>query len=516
MKKLNKFSLCLAGVLSFTAVAAAVTVAPMRLTANANSGPSSWSGVAASGAIFSGENCPIEVESEVLTFEIPHLIEYNSSREELLEYSSGFSAEYTFKNPTQNAVNATLAFPLGQHSDFGYWEKNAEDHYDKFVYLEDMLAENGRYNVSVDGEQIDAEMRYTFHAWNGFDFSEESKRICDGFRQHDFYNPDLPVYKYSFDIYSDETGEFNAELTVTDKNLRFAGDYGNISEGKNSKTVTYHWIKNGEQIELYTIGGGLDENSFAWKFYKPYGIFDLFTKKIEAQAVLSPKAEVEVTTFKDYVFAGYSGGNGASEYEKSDFYNAALDYIDEYLTTSMLPKSFDFLENSSYLMRWFVYDLNFSAGQTIKNTVSAPLFSGGLYTYTPYVYTYNYLLSPAQKWSGFNSLEIRINTPYYVVNSSLYFEKTESGYVYISDGLPDGELEFELCTVENPEHKTNYGYTIFAVIVIIVWALIILVPLALVIAFIVWIAIRSKKGNSKANKNGSNGFIPMNTFSDGK
>lgn len=166
-------------------------------------------------------------------------------------------------------------------------------------------------------------------------------------------------------------------------------------------------------------------------------------------------------------------------------------------------------------MRWLKYDLNFQAGQTVKNTVTAPLYSGGYYNYEPYVYNYYYLLSPAKNWNAFKSLEIRINTPYYLINSGLQFEKTEDGYVYKSNGLPDSELQFELCTVENPVKHVNHGYTVLAVIFIIVGFAVLLVPLVIAIIFIVWLVRRSKKGNDDADKGGKNGFKPMNTFDGG-
>jgi len=514
MKKLKKLNLCAVALASaaLLSVSAVAGFAQSGLSANANSGPSSWNGVTASGAFISGENCPIEVESEVLTFDIRQLIDHSAEKEELLEYSSVFSAEYTFKNPTKNTVNATLAFPLGQYSDLGFWENGEGGHNDKFIYLEDAFADKGMYKVFADGAAVAAEMRYTFHEWNDFDFVSESKQLCDGYREHSFFYRDMPVYKYVFRFVSEETDYFNAEATLKNtENLRFAGSYGTVEKGK---VITYS-VKNGDEVELYSIGGEIDAEAVGWEFYKTSGYFGLNIKRVKAQAVYETKSAEQIT-FKEYVFNGYSGGNEASEREKQDFYNAALDCIDGYSKSSILPENFAFLQgsSSSYLLRWLVYDLHFSAGQTIKNTVSAPLFSGGYYNYDPYVYSYRYLLSPAREWSGFKSLEIRLNTPYYLINSSLSFEKTDGGYVYKQDGLPNGELEFDLCTVENPEHKVNYGYTVFAVIgiiiLIIALGMAVMVPLAIIIIVIVWLVKRSKKSGGG---NGANsGFKPMNTF----
>ena len=125
-------------------------------------------------------------------------------------------------------------------------------------------------------------------------------------------------------------------------------------------------------------------------------------------------------------------------------------------------------------------------------------------------------MSPAQNWNDFKSLEIRINTPYYLINSNLQFEKTDFGYLYKDNGLPDGELNFELCEVENPEHHVNYGYTILFVIIILIGAVCLIVPLTIVIIFIVWLVKRSKKRDKNADKGGKNGFKPMNTFNADK
>ena len=89
-------------------------------------------------------------------------------------------------------------------------------------------------------------------------------------------------------------------------------------------------------------------------------------------------------------------------------------------------------------------------------------------TYTPTVYEYAYLLSPATTWSEFGSLDITINTPYYLTESTIDgFEKTEDGYLLHLDGLPEGELIFSLSTEENPTKEDNSGVGLFLLLAII-------------------------------------------------
>jgi len=479
-------------VLTVALAAAVVCAVPRTVTANANSGPSHWNGVTATGVLFTGEECPIGVESEVLTFNIPDFIDYSSTQEQLLGYRSDFTAEYTFKNPTPNTVNATLAFPLGERSEYGYYEEDnpqdgTTDWQNSFVYLEDALAD--KYKVFVDGVQTDAQLRRTYHGYYNFDFDQECSRIYDGYRPHEFFSREMPVYIYNFDFTSDDKDNFYADATfTTPAGVRFASSYGSADSYGNETTLGWS-VKNGKTVTLYSIGGELDTGAIEWNFYKWTGYWNMRKTAVKAQAAASPK--VEQTTFESYVFAGYTGGNGI---ERSDFYNAALDYIDSRGEYSMMPESFAFLQNSSAVMSWLVYDLSFSAGQTVKNTVTAPLFSGGYYYYDPFVYTYEYLLSPAQSWNGFKSLEIRVNTPYYMVESNLVFEKTDYGYAYKADGLPQKELDFEMCTVEQPERTGTGGFIILYGVIILLLA----IPAVVCLGFAIWGIVVLAKGGKKA------------------
>ena len=120
-------------------------------------------------------------------------------------------------------------------------------------------------------------------------------------------------------------------------------------------------------------------------------------------------------------------------------------------------------------MQWYEYEITVGPGERIVNTVTAPIFPSINTRYNPTIYDYTYLLSPAQTWKSFGTLEIVVNTPYYITESSLEgFEKTEDGYKLTLDGLPDSELTFQLCSSENPEKpKTNIFYGFFYIFAMI-------------------------------------------------
>ena len=102
-------------------------------------------------------------------------------------------------------------------------------------------------------------------------------------------------------------------------------------------------------------------------------------------------------------------------------------------------------------MRWYEYTLSLEPGQTLTNTVTAPLYPAIDAGYTPSIYTYTYLLSPAKTWVQFGELKIVVNTPYYMTeNNQSSFSKTEKGYELTLPGLPEEELTFTLSESEHP------------------------------------------------------------------
>ncbi len=504
LKAESKKFLCIA---ACCAVAlSAICVCPARLFASANSGPTSWHGVTASGILITGEQCPIKAEREVLTFNIPDFISYGASKEEMLAYKANFSAEYTFKNPTDNTVSVQFAFPLGERTDLGFWE-SVEGGADEFIRLDDLKKDE--YKVLADEAEIETQMRTTYHNSGEFDFAKESKRIRDDYRQHEIFSRQMPVNVYNFCVRSECKDYFYAEATINDgAGLCFGGSYGSLSKN-GKKTVLKYSVKDGDIITVYAIGGTINAAAAEWRFFEMSGYLGVIESKVDAVCELA--AKVDSITFEDYVFGAYSGGNDVSEI---DYYNAALDYIDDCGENALLPKDFKFLDDDYYVMDWLVYDLDFAAGQTIINTVTAPLYPGGYYNYSPYVYTFDYLLSPAAGWVSFRSFEIRINTPYYIFASNFSFEKTDYGYVYSEMSLPNEELHFEMCTVKNPEHTKSDSGTVLVAILGLFSVVLMLLPVIAIVTFVVVLIVAlTKRKNKKSEITVNNRvFEPLNTF----
>ena len=152
-------------------------------------------------------------------------------------------------------------------------------------------------------------------------------------------------------------------------------------------------------------------------------------------------------TFKDYALRGYDENSGILE---SDWYNAQVELLR--LSSETWGNGLSQIEEGDFsLMRWYEYTLMLAPGQTLKNTVTAPLYPAIDAGYTPSL-SYTYLLSPAKTWAQFGELEVVVKTPYYMTESGIDgFTKTDGGYALSLPGLPEGELTFTLSESENPQ-----------------------------------------------------------------
>ena len=85
----------------------------LTVSVSANSAQTHWEGVDSAGAMVREDDSPIIVEKELLTFDIQAFPEnYYRDLESYLAYSGKVTAEYSFYNPADYAVSATLLFPL--------------------------------------------------------------------------------------------------------------------------------------------------------------------------------------------------------------------------------------------------------------------------------------------------------------------------------------------------------------------------------------------------------------------
>lgn len=425
--------------------------------ASANSAQKQWSGLHSTGAVVTDADCPIIVESELLTFDIP---DFPSSYGSNNDYSANVTAQYSFYNPADYTVTATLAFPFGKSPDYSRGAGYAD-----------------KYDITVNGSAIEKTVRHTIPTYgNSFSLENDLPRIVDGYKKDRFYYPELTVKKYTVEIIDYDKSYKNAGIGF---DFSFYGNY-KVIMSYNSDTpipdghrLGVH-IGSKESITFYILG---TQDLPKYRFYEDGGC--------ETGEEISGEAKIvsaEEMTFEDLVFEKYPEDSAVL---KSDWYNAVVDKLNSYYSDTLSLSAFDVTYS---LMRWYEYEIELAPKERIVNTVTAPMYPSIDEDYNPYVYKYTYLLSPAQSWAKFGTLDIVINTPYHLIENE-EFEKTDSGYQLSLSGLPDGELKFMLSSSEKPKKSIGFWDVVSAMVSsapIFLFGVMILMGIVVVVVLVLW------------------------------
>lgn len=413
------------------------------LPVSANSAQQHWSGTDASGAVITDGDSPIVVEKELLTFDLNEFPNnYYPDDSDFMSYTGKVTAEYTFYNPSDMTVTATLAFPFGNLPDYGYGCDDVE-----------------KYGVILDGEKIDVTVRHTPYLYSysskRFDLDGSLDLLKNDYISDGIYSPDTTVTMYYWKVeYDIKEGDY-----VTNPMVAI-----DVSKGDTSRLI-YMENQKGGRIQddgdyrisgaspiIYVIGEPLDEMP-EWKAYKNGSCKD--GEELDAKFVLQESQSVTLLDF------ALDRRDEESSISNMDWYNITVYElingirIDGYPVTSIGRSSGD-------INRWYQYEITLDPGERVVNQVTAPMYPAIDMSYTPTVYNYTYLVSPAITWSEFGELKILINTPYYLTDCSYEgFEKNEGGYELTLNGLPKDDegkvtdLTFTLSTEENPVLKSR-------------------------------------------------------------
>lgn len=397
-----------------------LALAPM---VSANSGPTYWDGTTASGMLVTGEDCPIVVEHENLTFHISELPEKGLwDDEKFFDYDDRVTAEYTFYNPTDGDVTVKLLFPFGVRP----------------VYVPDGMTDFQKYTVTADGQPVETVLRHSL-SWGDFDMGRDSARLHEGFMEHDFYGPDLPVTKYilhpeGVDWAEYDTVRAKVRLDTDPSRTKYIVDPGNSFSTEKDHTLAGGALGVRDTAEMYIIGQ-IPEKSLEWTLF-----WD--DKPIKGTMEL---VSTEQMTLMEYILSTRPEGSDASD---ADWYNASVQMMDR----SECGYGYLDVIYRLDLMCWYEYELTIPAGERLDNTVTAPLYPDVHSGWDPPIYHYKYLLSPAKGWADFGSLDIFIRSRYILRECNLDgFEDTGYGYELHLDGLPEKELEFVLCSSAHPD-----------------------------------------------------------------
>ena len=440
MKRLFAISLSLVSMISLM----------FPVSAAANSAQTHWRGTNSAGAILTDETCPIIVEHEALSFDIQEFPQnHYSVAEDFLNYTGSVTAEYTFYNSSDYTVNATLVFPFGTYPDYA----GAYD-YEKGKQIRNKDIE--KYDILVNGETIEKELRHTICLFGEqFEMEQDLGKLDGESVTDDFYSPELPVTKYTFlardvdvDTYKAATASIVLPKDMEDTKIFMENQCGGDSLEEEIRLDT--WVDLVEPFSVFVLGKQTELPE--WKFYHNGACTDEIDGRMELIGT-------ESMTLREFALSEYDANYGVLE---EDWYQAIVYQLNYFEWTEGAFHSSEVELNvaeRNRLMRWYQYDITLDAGERIVNTVTAPIYPSINANYEPPVYSYTYLLSPAQTWTEFGDLDIVIDTPYYLTESTESFTWNNPGYEVNLDGLPDGELEFTLCTETDPMQPNHRSYT---------------------------------------------------------
>ena len=425
----------------------------------ANSALRYYEGRDSSGVILTTKDSPIAVEKEDLTFDIQFDEHYLNG----LQIGS-VSAKYTFKNTSDTEAKTNVVFPIDFLSDI-----NAQNN-DDF----------SKYGVKVNDETVTSNLRYSYKV-KGSEFSVEDdlEYLKDEIITDEFYTPETVVYKYVYACTASDSfckmyfGGIDARKVVCDS--MYTAYWQNLD---GAESIGF-WVNKNEYI-FYSIGEEIDFAARA-EFFSDYE----GTSRVNGSFKLLSKQDI---TFGDLAYQYYDESYGVS---KTDWYNAVYASLKEVYSKIAQGYCFNVYKN---LYCWFEYDMTFAPHETLVNEVVAPLYPDLNERYSPSVYVFNYLVSPAATWKSFADLSVTINTNYYLTDASEDFEQVEGGYAWHSDTLPSNELQFSLCKSQYPKSSGSKASKIIANIIL----LSVLEPLCIIIVGLVIVIVVIKKTEKSA------------------
>lgn len=407
---------------------------------SANSAIKSWHGTDANDTYVIDEDCPVVCEKEDLVFDIGSFpSSYFGSKEELQAYDASVTAVYTLKNPTDSKIDVRLVFPFGEDPQYLY-------HQD-YLINEDL----DKYEILKNDIPVEKKIRYSLKTENDFDVTVDVERLRDDYLEDDFFQKDLPVFVYVYEVEGLEAEEYKIpecrlELNIDSSQYLIIGEMKSFINGSEDHvSAVYVPEGNGTLYHLYLLGEDLKEEPV-------WNNFTLNTEKVPGEVLLKEKKQI---TLEEMILSQKSDEMMLDV----DWYNACIDYMKE--RTMLVYDRSPFGEMTYSLLRWYEYELSFEAGETLTNSVKAPIYPDINEYYEPAKYTYHYLLSPASTWADFSDLNITVSTKYSMIDNSTFAEE-EGKYTLHYDHLPEEELSFTLSESSSPKHS---GDKVFYIVI---------------------------------------------------
>ena len=411
-----------------------------------------WEGAEVRGSVLADEDCPVLLEREIVTFDLPEFPYLGTdSAEKFLAYPGRVTTEYHFYNPTDEAVTVKLAFPVYGRVAYSAIEDG------------DPVSDLHKYSITLNGKTVTPELRHSIHesyrTWTRLDVMYSS--IMDEPAVYHFYYPEAPVTVSTYTVSGINSEAYPDAFAVLDipkpsvgiGSLFIPGEYKYMTKEECLKGID---AENGMTITVYDIGVETDELP-EWKIYSTK-----FKNEAELIAGAVTLTEKRTITFYDLAMTEWSAESGIKDV---DWYNAFA-----YLFGVKIDNYVRVLDLSDKLVPWYRYEITLAPGEHAVNTVTSPIYPIANTKYSPAIYTYEYYCERMTTAEGFEGIEVVVNTPYCLIRKELGgmfmyetgwvqardYESTDGGYRYLIETTGYGrQIVFTLSESDAPEHGSE-------------------------------------------------------------
>lgn len=407
--------------------------------ASANSAPTRWDGSPGSEVLAVEENCPISVTHEDLSFRITENIHYS--------LHARVEAIYQMENPTAEAQPVQMAFSL---------EESIHDFDPDAV------------SVTADGKQIPFQL-----VWDGVspDYVPET------------FDPNQTGTLYTFTL-AEPPEDADNDLTLLSPTGFLWVTYDGIRSysGEVDGTSTLG-TSTGATVWVYALDGNLD--------YTVTGEYTVETEELpfaqHFRAYLDKRYEGRYTDHLDALTA-------------YKYHQLEKEWANLPVVMADWPENYDY----SDIPLQFLYTVAFPAHETVEVAVAYNTRSDGVREGTAdWQHTFTYLLSPAQHWASFGTLDLTVDAAEsgypYVISSSLPLEEqTDGSYAAHSDGLPAEDLSFTLYSAPELSLSDRITSSLGITTYTLAFFQFLAVPVLVIAAVVVLLVLRHRR--KKANR----------------
>jgi hypothetical protein len=423
-----------------------------------NSGPVYWTGYPNYELMSVDDNSPIEVTRETLEFDL------TKSEKSSFTISGTVKAAYQMRNTTEVDHSVQMAFP--------------------FISSVNQL-DSENIKISADGQSVPYEIYFgdvvgshgsPFQEESSleFEFSDIVEKISQKTYQAKHFTLESKGTLYRFQVRptSEERIHFSVEFQFNPQKTKVLTYGFDRYERSEDKIRIASGCMEPQILEIFVMGEDLDFNVQSFSDGSLEEKTDLFDYDLSVQ-------EIDFKNyFNQYIETLQMNYGGTVRYKPQIFelYCKALDV--SFVRNEGFSSEHDLLEQGQYQrIMTFIYTVDFSKQSEKSVEVSYSTFGTMDKTKTAKpIYSFQYILNPAEHWKDFKDLSVKILTPKeapYLVDSSVSFEKTgEREYTAFLSSLPDQDLRFSLyedeqITLIDRTTGKLYGYFGYATPVVV-------------------------------------------------